>query len=174
MGKLDHFRCSPTNPDLLVFFSFNSQPWDATCEAEGSNTADSGHDFPSWELPSGDYELRFYAREDGTALDAIYVAGPKAAAPGISQSYHQGESTLCPLNGRPSLVSWGIGILVVAVVVKALATNKGKQFIQQVTSQGAIILGGHTNARFDMARSSIAQYDQMDRMYEEQPSPYAT
>eukprot|EP00957_Ditylum_brightwellii_P194784 14836780-Ditylum_brightwellii.AAC.1 len=60
---------------------FDSEPWDATCEAEGSNTRDSGENFPSWDLEKGDYELRIYAREDGTALDAIYIAGPGAEAP---------------------------------------------------------------------------------------------
>ena len=74
---------------------FADEPWDATCEANGSNTHDSGHDFPSWYLEEGDYDLRIYAREDGTALDGIYVAGPDSVAPGITSKYNAGDSTLC-------------------------------------------------------------------------------
>ena len=55
---------------------FDSEPWDATCEAEGVGTADSGTDIASWELEAGDYTLSFYPREDGTCFDAFYLVGP--------------------------------------------------------------------------------------------------
>jgi len=74
---------------------FDSEPWDATCEANGSNTKDSGRGFPSWDLEQGDYALKIYAREDGTALDGIYMAGPSGSAPSISLRYKKGDSTIC-------------------------------------------------------------------------------
>ena len=52
-------------------------------------------DSAGWYLKPGDYELHMYAREDGTALDAIYVAGPVSPAPDPSKSYTAGDSTLC-------------------------------------------------------------------------------
>ena len=59
---------------------FDSEPWDATCEAEGSGTHDSGHDEATWVLAKGDYVLKFFPREDGTAIDAVYLA-PFGAPP---------------------------------------------------------------------------------------------
>mmetsp|Transcript_38557 Transcript_38557/g.43432 ORF Transcript_38557/g.43432 Transcript_38557/m.43432 type:complete len:436 (-) Transcript_38557:138-1445(-) len=80
------------NGDVM---DFDSEPWDVTCEADGSNTRDSGHDFPSWVLDHGTYQLRVYAREDGTALDGIYLAGPNGDAPLISKRYTKGDSSFC-------------------------------------------------------------------------------
>lgn len=81
--------------DVGNVMDFDAEPWDATCEAEGSNTYDSGSDFASWNLAAGAYELHIYAREDGTALDAIYVAGPKARAPALLKRFVAGDSTSC-------------------------------------------------------------------------------
>lgn len=75
---------------------FDEVPWDATCEAEGTGTADSGADFAQWQLEVGDYELRFYPREDGTAFEAFYLAGPDASAPASSFRLSLGNSTVCP------------------------------------------------------------------------------
>ena len=33
--------------------SFDAEPWDATCEAEGQSTRDTGLDFASWNLKKG-------------------------------------------------------------------------------------------------------------------------
>ena len=60
---------------------FASEPWDATCEAQGTGTADSGRDEAVWQLAAGNYVLKFYPREDGTALDAIYLAPFNARNP---------------------------------------------------------------------------------------------
>jgi len=100
------------NPQWYLFagqeagdiMDFNSERWDATCEAEGSNTADSGRDFAMWSLKKGDYELRVYAREDGTALDGFYFAGPNAEAPGAFLTYDQGSSTFCERQGSGGVV----------------------------------------------------------------------
>jgi hypothetical protein len=110
---------------------FDSEPWDVTCEADGSNTRDSSHDFPSWELDSGIYELRIYAREDGTALDAIYVAGPTGKAPAVSQRYSAGDSTICPHQPVAGKIV-GYSILGFAVVFLAWFTS---------TSRGKAIMG---------------------------------
>jgi hypothetical protein len=61
--------------------SFDSEPWDATCEAEGTSTRDTGLDFAAWDLKQGKYRLMFYPREDGTAIDAFYMAGPGVTPP---------------------------------------------------------------------------------------------
>lgn len=74
---------------------FDEVPWDATCEAEGTGTADSGADFAQWQLEIGDYELRFYPREDGTAFEAFYLAGPDANAPASNFRLSLGNSTVC-------------------------------------------------------------------------------
>jgi hypothetical protein len=110
---------------------FDSEPWDVTCEADGSNTRDSSHDFPSWELDSGIYELRIYAREDGTALDAIYVAGPTGKAPAVSQRYSAGDSTICPHQPVAGKIV-GYSFLGFAVVFLAWFTS---------TSRGKAIMG---------------------------------
>jgi len=118
---------------------FDSEPWDVTCEADGSNTHDSGHDFPSWELEHGMYDLRIYAREDGTALDAIYVAGPRGRAPTVSQRFARGDSTICvkpPLQAG-KLVGIGFaGVLVLAVIWFA-STRPGKEVLGSVLSKPA-------------------------------------
>ena len=97
---------------------FDSEPWDVTCEAEGSNTIDSGHDFPSWVLhETSFYELRVYAREDGTALDGIYVAGPRGRAPALAKRYAKGDSTICERRGgRNASSPYSIAAAVVGIV----------------------------------------------------------
>jgi len=116
---------------------FDSEPWDVTCEADGSNTRDSGHDFPSWELEPGDHELRIYAREDGTALDGIYVAGPTGSAPTVSKRYSRGDSTFCP---KPPFVSGKtvgmvFGGLAILGVVWFSRTSKGSEIFSAVLSK---------------------------------------
>lgn len=72
---------------------FDSEPWDATCEAEGIGTRDTGLDFAAWDLLEGSYRLVIYPREDGTALDAFYLAGPETPPPtGLRLS--AGDSTV--------------------------------------------------------------------------------
>jgi len=118
---------------------FDSEPWDATCEAMGSNTRDSGHDFPSWHLDKGDYELRIYAREDGTALDGIYVAGPTGQAPAVSRRYSKGDSTLCVKPPVPvgSILTYGsIGIVVLFLVWFA-RTPRGNEVFGSILSKPA-------------------------------------
>lgn len=73
---------------------FDSEPWDATCEAEGTGTRDTGLDFASWQLSAGSYRLVFYPREDGTAFDAFYLAGPRSSPP-TELRLSAGDSTLC-------------------------------------------------------------------------------
>merc|ERR1712166_462738 len=94
---------------------FDSEPWDVTCEADGSNTKDSGHDFPSWVLDHGSYELRLYAREDGTALDGIYIAGPNGDAPLISKRYTKGGSSYCKEESFFSSVLFVSSISIISV-----------------------------------------------------------
>jgi len=74
---------------------FTAEPWDATCEANGSNTADSGADVASWFLTKGTYSFAIFAREDGTAFDGFYIAGPDSDAPLIQTSFAEGDSTVC-------------------------------------------------------------------------------
>jgi len=75
---------------------FTAEPWDATCEANGSNTADSGADVASWYLSEGQtYSFVIFAREDGTAFDGFYLAGPDSDAPLIQTSFAEGDSTIC-------------------------------------------------------------------------------
>ena len=80
---------------------FASEPWDATCEAQGTGTADSGRDEAVWQLAAGNYVLKFYPREDGTALDAIYLAPPGAQNPS-SIVLAPGESSICADTPQPS------------------------------------------------------------------------
>ena len=42
---------------------------------------DSGLDFATWNLPVGRYRFVIYPREDGTAVDAFYLAGPGVNPP---------------------------------------------------------------------------------------------
>ena len=41
----------------------------------------SGLDFAAWELAAARYRLVIYPREDGTAVDAFYLAGPGVSPP---------------------------------------------------------------------------------------------
>ena len=118
---------------------FDSEPWDVTCEADGSNTRDSGHDFPSWTLGKGLYELRIYAREDGTALDGIYVAGPKGKAPTVSKRYARGDSSFCvkqPMSAGKILGFTFAGIIV-AVLVWMASSRPGQEILGTVLSKPA-------------------------------------
>jgi len=76
---------------------FDSEPWDVTCEAEGNNVRDSGRSFSVWNLKANhDYEIRIFAREDGTALDAIYLTGPSVKeTPNGELRFKAGDSTEC-------------------------------------------------------------------------------
>ena len=116
---------------------FDSEPWDATCEAMGSNTRDSGHDFPSWMLDRGDYELRVYAREDGTALDAVYVAGPTGQAPAVGRRYSRGDSTLCGSQPAPigSILAYSSLGLIVLGLVLASRTHRGREVMGSILSK---------------------------------------
>jgi len=118
---------------------FDSEPWDVTCEADGSNTRDSGHDFPSWVLEKGEYDLRIYAREDGTALDAIYVAGPRGRAPTVSRRYAKGDSTICvtPSLGAGKVVGFAAAGLCVVLLVWFASTRPGKEILGTVLSKPA-------------------------------------
>merc|ERR1719424_2762185 len=60
---------------------FETEPWDATCEAQGTGTRDTGLDFAAWTLPVGRFRFVIYPREDGTAVDAFYLAGPGVQPP---------------------------------------------------------------------------------------------
>jgi len=106
---------------------FDSEPWDATCEAEGVGTADSGRDEATWDLAAGAvYELRFFPREDGVALEAIYLA-PFGAAPPTGLRLAAGDSSLCPESSSSS--SSGstshAGLIVTLVVVLAALAALG-------------------------------------------------
>jgi len=139
---------------------FEEEPWDATCEANGSNTADSGHDFPSWYLEKGDYELRIYAREDGTAVDGIYVAGPDANAPGITHKYSTGDSTICPRTPLFKTIgmSLGIGLGVVGLVAFLMISETG----QEVMHQGKLLISRVRSG--NLARDSMQEYEQMGQL----------
>jgi len=118
---------------------FDSEPWDVTCEADGSNTRDSGHDFPSWVLEKGQYELRIYAREDGTALDGIYVAGPKGRAPTVSRRYSQGDSTICvrPPVATGKIIGFTFAGIAAVLIVWFASSNPGKEILSTVLSKPA-------------------------------------
>jgi len=142
---------------------FEEEPWDTTCEANGSNTADSGHDFPSWNLKkAGDYELRVYAREDGTAFDGIYIAGPDGVAPGITHTYNTGDSTLCPRSSMGVLktigIFVGVGVGLAGLVAFLTITDQG----QEVAHKGRLVINRvlHTNS----AQDSIREYEQMEQL----------
>jgi len=143
---------------------FDSEPWDTTCEAEGSNTRDSGHDFPMWKLDKGEYELRIYAREDGTALDGIYVVGPDGEAPGIEHRYTKGDSTLCEKSSFAAAKTAGFSFFVVVavggLVAFVLYTEQGRSVKHVVEMRLQSILQGRPSAlQMDQARVSIAQYE---------------
>ena len=84
---------------------FDWEPWDGTCEAEGAGTLDDGTDYALWFLDAGTYSLNIYAREDGTAFDAMYLAGPNAPAPDPARRYTAGESSQCITSGSSSMKS---------------------------------------------------------------------
>jgi len=125
---------------------FDAEPWDATCEAEGDNTADSGRDFATWDLSAGrDYDLNVFVREDGTALDAIYIAGPGGEAPNYMKRYTYGDSTICPPSKKSSsnkapkffmytAVVAGSSIILALFVTK---TAVGSRLLHQVTGRGS-------------------------------------
>ena len=77
---------------------FDAEPWDATCEAEGTGTADTGLDVAQWHLTPGDYSLVIYPREDGTAVDAFYMSTPSNDQPPNGLRLQLGSSTVsnCP------------------------------------------------------------------------------
>ena len=77
------------------------QWWDVTCEAQGTGPADSGQHAAVWQLAAGSYVLKIYPREDGTALDAIYLAPPGAQNPS-SVVLAPGESSICADTQQPS------------------------------------------------------------------------
>jgi len=119
---------------------FADEPWDATCEANGSNTQDSGHDFPSWHLEKGDYELRVYAREDGTALDGIYIAGPDSVAPGLTNKYSAGDSTLCPRVSGGLFKTIGVFLVVGLGLASLLALTTMTEAGQELAHQGKLMI----------------------------------
>eukprot|EP00966_Prymnesium_polylepis_P044158 1023533-Prymnesium_polylepis.2 len=80
---------------------FNSEPWDATCEAEGSGTADTGLDLAQWELQAGDYKVVVYPREDGSALDALYFTTPTNTEPPNGLRLTLGDSTTSGCGDTP-------------------------------------------------------------------------
>lgn len=114
---------------------FDSEPWDATCEAQGTGTADSGRDEATWNLKKGEYVLKFYPREDGTAIDAIYVA-PFGANPPNGLVLTKGQSSTCDdpsssssSSGSSSRVVWVwvvVAIVFIVVVVLTIAAANSK------------------------------------------------
>lgn len=156
------------NPEWYLFsgqlegnvMDFEEEPWDTTCEANGMSTADSGHDFPSWYLEkSGVYELQIYAREDGTALDGIYLVGPKGIAPGITHKFTAGDSSICPSGSvwkTIGLVCLGLG-LVGAVAFFAI-TEQG----QHMVHQGRMMIGQSYNSV--TARQHVQDYEEMGQL----------
>ena len=72
---------------------FDSEPWDATCEAEGTGTADTGLDLAQWDLAVGDYRIVIYPREDGSAFDALYLTTSQNAEPPNGLRLELGAST---------------------------------------------------------------------------------
>ena len=74
---------------------FSSEPFDATCEADGAGTRDTGSNLAQWDLAVGEYDLLFSPREDGVALDAWYLAAPGAPSPPAGLRLTRFASTLC-------------------------------------------------------------------------------
>ena len=79
--------------DVGNVMDFASNPWDATCEAEGTGTADSGHDYARWNLEVGRYHIVFYPREDGTAVNAFYMTPPGVQPPTAATVLTAGASS---------------------------------------------------------------------------------
>lgn len=137
---------------------FASEPWDATCEAQGTGTADSGRDEAVWQLAAGNYVLKFYPREDGTALDAIYLAPFNARNPD-SVVLAPGESSICadtswPAGAAsksnddddaadgPGRAAVAVGVVLVLLVVALLAgllffTPRGRVFLERARGRRA-------------------------------------
>ena len=83
--------------DAGTSMNFDNEPWDATCEAAGTGTADSGQDFARWSLPAGLYHLVIYPREDGTAVDGFYLTAPGTDPPdGATRLAAGASTTTCP------------------------------------------------------------------------------
>lgn len=113
---------------------FQAEPWDATCEANGSNTADSGADVASWYLSKGQtYSFVVFAREDGTAFDGFYLAGPDSDAPLVQTSFAEGDSTICGSSSnksggstkfvKHSILVMGAAIGLIGIVLYAVRRN---------------------------------------------------
>jgi len=137
---------------------FASEPWDATCEAQGTGTADSGRDEAVWQLAAGNYVLKFYPREDGTALDAIYLAPFNARNPD-SVVLAPGESSICadtswPAGAAsksnddddaadgPGRAAVAVGVVLVLLVFALLAgllffTPRGRVFLERARGRRA-------------------------------------
>jgi len=88
---------------------FSRQPWDVSCEAGATGTADSGGDFARWELPVGRYHLVLYPREDGTAVDAFYLAGPNVNPPTSETIFTAGGSSIACTGGARNTAVAGSG-----------------------------------------------------------------
>merc|ERR1711862_760716 len=82
-------------------------------------------------MGKGDYELRIYAREDGTALDGIYLAGPDGSAPTLTHKYSPGDSTLCKSGGAGwKIFGIVVGFLGLAGLVAFLVvTDQGQEIV---------------------------------------------
>lgn len=144
---------------------FDSEPWDATCEAEGSSTSDSGRDFASWELKAGVYRLQIFAREDGTAFDGLYLAGPNAEAPDMTQRFAAGESTICKHQRltSPVLMTFSIvGAVAVIGLLSMMAARNG--LMEPVWSRVQVYMPGYRMAN---ARAGLSEYSQMELNPEE-------
>lgn len=141
---------------------FNSEPWDATCEANGSSSADSGSDFASWNLDVGTYIFNIFAREDGTAVDGFYLAGPDSDAPGMKLSFAAGDSTVCGGSmpgGVPVTALLVVGMLgaVGTVLVFAHKTETGSRIVARARS---LLVGGGQRS-LATAHDGILQYEEM-------------
>lgn len=128
----------PYDTNDSIFFILDVRIRDTTCEAQGDNTADSGKDSASWYLSKGqEYELRIFAREDGTALDAIYIVGPGGDAPLPYRQFNANQSTFCD-SERNKDKKAGIGrILVVFSSILAISAILGVFLIK--TTAGSSI-----------------------------------
>mmetsp|Transcript_8036 Transcript_8036/g.9182 ORF Transcript_8036/g.9182 Transcript_8036/m.9182 type:complete len:418 (+) Transcript_8036:269-1522(+) len=140
---------------------FATEPWDATCEADGSNTADSGSDYASWNLEKGLYTLTIFAREDGTAFDGFYFAGPDSDAPHFRTVFATGDSTICNL---PIALERGwvrVSLAIVAGLLSMLIVYViGKQVVNRFCSeenyqQGIVFSSSRS-------RTATSMYDELE------------
>jgi len=140
---------------------FSAEPWDATCEADGSNTADSGSDYASWNLKKGIHTLTIFAREDGTAFDGFYIAGPDSDAPLLRTVFAAGDSTTCNL---PIALERGWVRAMLATVVGLLSMLAvvvvGRQLANRLCSEDNYQQG----ITFSSSRSRTAppMYDELE------------